>query len=106
MSTISELRANVRRSDSSKVARPLDLVGMLLCSQLRPKRVLLRLEVLVLLKQLVMQVALSSEVIDRIDTHGRTLHVHSALVVESRSTARTSVPRSLRGLIAISSLLP
>jgi hypothetical protein len=93
----------VRRPNTSKIARSLSLV-VLLSSQLRPQGILLRLKKLVLLVQVVVQVALGSKVIDRIDIHGRTLNVSTSLVVECRPTAGAPISSALCRLIAIASL--
>jgi hypothetical protein len=98
------LGANVRRPNTSKITRSVSLVVVLLSSQLRPQSILLRLKKLVLLVQVVVQIALRSKVIDRVDPHGWTLDVSTSLVVECRPTARAPISSALRRLIAVSSL--
>jgi hypothetical protein len=72
----------VRRANTGEITRSLCLIVVLLRSQLRSQSVLLRLKKLVLLIEVVVQVALGSKVIDRIHPHRRTLHISSSLVVE------------------------
>ena len=76
------MRANVRRSNPCKISSALRLVILLLRDQLRPQSVLLSLQELVLLVQMIVQIALRGKVIDRIHTDWWTLHVTTTLVVE------------------------
>ena len=69
--------------------------------ELRPQRILLRLKVLVLLVELVVQVALGGEVVAHHAAHGTLKAQGNPLVAEGSSTRGSAVAGALRRLVAI-----